>query len=239
MTQTKKKINSVSSNYVTTNTAQTITRQKTFSYQSEPIHIKDTRFDNSKNPSANTGNAIVTYDKNNKQVGYYQVLQRTNGYNSTGLFATHYKTDGTIVRSSIEVGINNTGATFTYAPTPASDSNTNEIATTAWVNNKISTTNSSLKRAKYSDSYFYRQYSDGWVIQGVYNTTNPTPPLSKQITITFPIIMSDTNYMVCIGQTGRPDSANVCRSTVVSKTTTTITVNIGTPSYFIIVGMGG
>ena len=139
----------------------------------------------------------------------------------------------------IEIQVAEDGKGILYAPSLVNGEDMMPVTTTDWVNNKISTTNSSLKRAKYSDSYFYRQYSDGWVIQGVYNTTNPTPPLSKQITITFPIIMSDTNYMVCIGQTGRPDSANVCRSTVVSKTTTTITVNIGTPSYFIIVGMGG
>ena len=134
----KRKISSISANYVTTNTAQTISAQKTFSYQSEPIHIKETRFDVSKTPSETVGNSIVTYDKNNKQVGYYQVLQESNGRNINSIYAVNYKTDGTLVRGSIRVGVNNKGDTYTYAPNPADDSNNTEIATTKFVNDKIS-----------------------------------------------------------------------------------------------------
>ena len=131
------KISSITTDYVTTNTAQTISGQKTFSYQSEPIHIKDARFDVSTKPSTNVNNSVVIFDKNNKQVGYYQVTQESNGNNSANLTATHYKTDGTIVRGSIRVGVNNTGATYTYAPTPGSSSNDTSIATTKWVNDKV------------------------------------------------------------------------------------------------------
>ena len=134
----KGKISSISANYVTTNTVQTISAQKTFSYQSEPIHIKETRFDVSLKPSENVNNSVVTFDKNNKEIGYYQVSQESNGNNSTSIAALHYKTDGTLVRGSIRVGVNNKGDTYTYAPHPDSNATGSEIATAKFVNDKIS-----------------------------------------------------------------------------------------------------
>ena len=133
------KINLIKNNYVTTNTEQTISGDKSFTQKGEPFRIKDANFDVSKTPSQTVGNGIVTYDKNNKQVGYYQVLQESNGNNANSINAVNYKTDGTIVRAHLTVGIGKTGTTYTYAPTPSSSSNDSSIATTKWVNSKIST----------------------------------------------------------------------------------------------------
>ena len=47
----KRKISSISANYVTTNTEQTISKNKVFANQEFPLTFKDTRFDNSVAPT--------------------------------------------------------------------------------------------------------------------------------------------------------------------------------------------
>lgn len=131
------KVNPIKNNYVTTNTQQTISGDKSFTQKGEPFRIKDANLDVSKTPSQTVGNSIVTYDKNNKQVGYYQVLQESNGKNYNSIYAVNYKTDGTLVNVGLAVGIDKAGTTYTYAPTPSSSSNDNSIATTAWVKSKM------------------------------------------------------------------------------------------------------
>ena len=71
MKQTKKKINSISANYVTTNTAQTITGKKTLTTtnKNEVIAVKVTNTDNTVTPTENLWtNVISAYDKNTKTI---------------------------------------------------------------------------------------------------------------------------------------------------------------------------
>ena len=62
----KRKISSISTNYVTTNTAQTISKNKVFTNQEFPLTFKDTRFDNSVAPTKQLFNSIILKDKNDK-----------------------------------------------------------------------------------------------------------------------------------------------------------------------------
>ena len=138
MTQTKKKINSVSSNYVTTNTAQTITGAKVFSHSGSAIALQDPSIDVSATPKTTMYHSFILRDKNSKNVGMLQFSHNTNNEHITAISAIAQKTDGTNLFSSIFVACKSDGTSKTSCPSPASNSNDTSIATTAWVNSKIS-----------------------------------------------------------------------------------------------------
>ena len=140
MTQTKKKISSISANYVTTNTAQTITGQKTLLTSSKKIvtKLKITDVDNTVTPTSNLWtNPIAAFDKNDKGMGALQFARTTEGNTHVGIQAMNQNSNGYDVSASISIGVNNEGVVTTRAPTPSVNSNDLSIATTGWVNNKI------------------------------------------------------------------------------------------------------
>lgn len=132
------KINPIKNNYVTTNTTQTISGNKSFTQKGEPFRIKDDRFDNTKTPTAQIFNSIVLRDKNDKDVGMLQFEHGTSGQHLVRISAIAQNTNGSNIYAPLSVAIKSDGTTSTSAPNPASNSNDNSIATTAWVNTKIS-----------------------------------------------------------------------------------------------------
>ena len=142
MKQTRKKINSISANYVTTNTAQTITGKKTLSTtnNTEVIRVKVTNTDSAVTPTENLWtNVISCYDKNDKLIGNLQFTKRTDGSHWVGLEAAARNSNGNNIYHSLGIALKADGTASTSAPNPASNSNDTSIATTAWVNSKIST----------------------------------------------------------------------------------------------------
>ena len=133
------KVNPIKNNYVTTNTVQTITEHKIFTQKGEPFHIKDDRFDNTKTPTEQIFNSIVLRDKNNKLAGMLQFSHNTSGQHLASIAAIAQNTNGSNIYGALTVGIKSDGTASTFAPNPASNSNDTSIATTAWVNAKIST----------------------------------------------------------------------------------------------------
>lgn len=132
------KITPIKDNYVTTNTEQTISKLKVFTNQEFPFVVKDAHFDNTKTPTAKIFNSIVLKDKNNKDVGMLQFEHSTSGHHLVRISAIAQNTNGSNIYAPLTVGIKSDGATSTSAPSPASNSNDSSIATTAWVNTKIS-----------------------------------------------------------------------------------------------------
>ena len=82
----------------------------------------------------------------------------------------------------------------------------------------------------HNETEWYRIYSDGWIEQGFYDTTNA----DHVVTLLTP--MADTNYVVSIGQSGDGASAQVGRSTWKEKTATTLKLKSVTPTDWVIAG---
>ena len=116
-------------NYVTTNTAQTISETKTFA--SRIVSKEGGTYANYA-----TGNQIYmnidAYDSTNKLTGIVDNYTDTNGLTQTRIIS--YYPNDTSKYSFIGAMVDANGNASTYAPTPASNSNDNNIATTAWVN---------------------------------------------------------------------------------------------------------
>ena len=135
----KKKINSISANYVTTNTVQAITGTKVIKSSSgTPIFLQDTRFDRDISPEQDIFNSIIFTDKNAKNAGFIQSVQRKDSNNAFYLAATRDKEGNTDIASlGVVFPRDTTKVAYATAPqTPASASN-NEIATAKFVNDKI------------------------------------------------------------------------------------------------------
>ena len=138
----KKKINSISANYVTTNTEQDITAVKTFKTTTNHVVTKVvvTDRDNSVTPTEEKWTDVVrVFDKNNTICGVLAFNQWVDGSNSAELHAVAPATSD--VPPSAYIGIRGfkDGSFKTMCYTPQKDSNSSEIATTEWVNSKIST----------------------------------------------------------------------------------------------------
>lgn len=132
------KVNPIKNNYVTTNTQQDISGNKIFTQKGEPFCIKDARFDNTKTPTAQIFNSIVLRDKNDKDVGMLQFEHNPSDHHLVRISAIAQNTNGSNIYAPLSVSIKSNGTTKTECPTPASNSNDNSIATTAWINTKIS-----------------------------------------------------------------------------------------------------
>ena len=138
MTQTKKKINSVSSNYVTTNTQQNVTGLKVFNRPANGIIFKEETMDVNVVPTSEIQNLIKWQDKNAKDVGMVKSTHETGDWHRMELTATAQNSSGKNIFSMISTAIKPDGSVRTTCPSPASNSNDTSIATTAWVNSKIS-----------------------------------------------------------------------------------------------------
>ena len=100
--------------------------------------VKMIKADNtSETQSVRTAAAFRACDNNNKIVGDVRIYRTTNGESWSSLVARNYASDEAGVNAVISCMVDNEGNTFTSAPTPPVGDNSSQIATTAWVNNKI------------------------------------------------------------------------------------------------------
>ena len=164
---------------MTTNTNQTITGVKTFkttqNHYVTKVVITD-RDNTVTSTEAKWTDVIQVFDKNNKACGVLAFNQWPDGSNTAELHAEAPITSGTTTSSYIGVRGFKDGTFKTMCPTPASDSNTNEIATTAWVRSKI--TSSQYGPPNYNAPVniaagtTYTCPSNGWLlyVNDVYNT---------------------------------------------------------------------
>lgn len=136
----KQDIAAIKSNYVTTNSQQTITAFKILETSSgNPIHLKDTRFERAKAPSADIFNTVNFTDKNNADLGYMQICQRKDSNNALYIVANRDKngqSDG--IALGLILPRDTTKAGYATAPSTPSSATANEIATAKFVNDKIS-----------------------------------------------------------------------------------------------------
>lgn len=143
---------SLSSDYVTLKTAQDITAVKTIVLPSNQhaIKVKDTGTANSDPLSATVWQSIaIALDKNNKERGCLQATLGADGFSCTKLMAIQQNAKGVNLYNTLELGIKADGTqTSKIGASPVSNSNDTSIATTAWVNTKISASATSINSNK-------------------------------------------------------------------------------------------
>lgn len=104
-------------------------------------------------PSVDQFRSFRVTDKNNYILGDLRVVHSTD-YVMTSILAQNKKSDGTQVNSDIKVFAYNNGTISAYAPTPAASSNTNQIATTAWVKGRHQVV-STLPASPDANTFYY------------------------------------------------------------------------------------
>lgn len=104
--------------------------------------FKHTEIDVTTNPSAEKSTRIFVSDKNNKWISEIGFYQKTDGNILSQITANNY-TSGT---AALQIICNKDGRKYATCPTPpdAADSST-KIATTAWVNSRITSIMNSFK----------------------------------------------------------------------------------------------
>ena len=110
---------------------------KTVENNNPKFGFKNTLADISNKPSALTNSTLFFLDKNGLFTGEIRNEFSTTGHSETAIY-TNSKTSGTKKTSYIKVVVNKNGEVYATCPTPpgAADSST-KIATTAWVNSRI------------------------------------------------------------------------------------------------------
>ena len=184
--------------------AETFTGNKTLQYSNDDAWlIKKANGDYTEAaPSVQVAGAFRVIDKNNKIIGDVRFVRTTAGLQSSSLLAQN-AASGSEKTCTISCNVDKDGNIYTSAPTPASSDNSTKIATTAWVNNKVSSaTTSGLTEChvvvtKYrSGKNWYRIWSDGWIEQGGYAKVDSNGQL-----LTFLKPFSDVNYTITAGGT--------------------------------------
>lgn len=101
------------------------------------LRLRDTNNDRTVAPSsADYSDPIIFYDKDYNYLYRIRGGHDTNG--STRMYMLVYKEGATDTTASLGVAFDSNGNPHAYCPTPPANSSTTEIATAAWVNNKLS-----------------------------------------------------------------------------------------------------
>nr|DAP67473.1 MAG TPA: Putative tail fiber protein fold, Tail fiber, receptor [Caudoviricetes sp.] len=150
--------------------------------------FKNTDIDVTANPSAEKSTRIFFSDKNNKWSAEFANYQNTDGDIYSQITANNGDS-GTAVLSVI---CEKSGKKYAQAPTPsdAADSST-KIATTAWVNSRITSIMNSVGTGYTSqkgDNYI--KFSNGLIVQWGNYTGNAHQ--------TFPVAFSNTDYGIAV-----------------------------------------
>ena len=183
---TKSELNTTTKNFVDLSSAQTIAGVKTLTAIPQikggapGIVLVNTDVTKGTNPSANEGWYIGCLEGSGtaakNRLGLFQTAySSTNGNVSTAMYA--YKPTADVTTSaSVQVIYPSSGNPYATAPTPDATSNTTHIATTAWVNSKITSTTAKayITETYSSGSSWYRKYSDGWIEQGGFIAASST-----------------------------------------------------------------
>lgn len=143
-TELESTINNLPNKYVTLDTRQNIPKKKTFTEPVESISIKDASFDVSTVPSTTVQHSFSFYDKNDNQIVVLQAEHNTNDEHVARLSAVAQNSENKKVFSQVSLSVKKDGTAIAIAPAPDDNSNGRNIATTAWVNTKISNTKHEL-----------------------------------------------------------------------------------------------
>lgn len=95
--------------------------------------FKNTEVDVTTNPSAEKSTRIFFSDKNNKWCAEFANYQNTAG----DIYSQITANNDTAGVASLQIVCKKDGTKFAVAPTPPSSSNSTSVATTAWVNSRI------------------------------------------------------------------------------------------------------
>ena len=177
------------SNTVTTDTAQTISGEKTFTA----------------NTIVNGGAGNGTFTIKNDVTDYGTsavdlVVATSNGMNQ---FLVHFQ-EGNKWCARFEQNTSTKGITFiltecekVYVPTPVANANDNQPTTTAWFRQSGCSVRTVIDTYKNGNTW-HRLWSDGWKEQG--GTSSGAP------NITFTIPFSDTSYSLLISRTNSSEN---------------------------------
>ena len=104
------------------------------------IRLMSDSIDNTTSPSSTQYASYMIQDKNQRQLGNFYISQSSDRNITANMIATNLRTAGVpstnydaAIRITAKVG----GNIETYAPTPATNSNDNNIATTGWVTSLV------------------------------------------------------------------------------------------------------
>ena len=139
---------SLASDYVTLGTQQNISGLKVFTRASNSIILKEPNMDVTTTPTSDVISKLLWQDKNAKNVGWVKATHNTANQHVMELTAVAINSSNKEVYGAINVSVKPDGTTKTNAPNPASNSNDTSIATTAWVNTKISASATSINDDK-------------------------------------------------------------------------------------------
>ena len=123
--------------------AEEITGTKTFtnsivSNAQTPLIIKISDYTAGTTPSSQADEVITFQDKNNWNVGYIQLMEKTDGTNTLYIRSRNKDSSNNTVATGIDINAKTDGTVSVTAPTPSSvTDNTTKIATTEWVINVL------------------------------------------------------------------------------------------------------
>ena len=187
---------------------------KSTSYEKGTAASSDTYIMNFVGRDKNNNNLIQDYNYIPNSTTTVRYIKRL--YNNSSVSASGYKDVISAQYDGTTASISFSGADTAHAPTPASNSNSTNIATTAWVMSKIAGYVTEYQNPSSSNSYrWYMKFNSGLIIQG--GSYAPTG------TITLVKSYSDANYTVAVMNTDNASYPNC--GWISDKTTTNFKAN--------------
>lgn len=131
-------LNGTTGSIAFTNKENTFTQTNTFSNANPYVNFSHTGITKGTIPDSTLTQTIYFRDKNNSAnlIGYLQSLVLSDGKTKISL-TSYANNEESADKGSIGVTINQNGDAAGFAPTPPASSDTNEIATTEWVRDRI------------------------------------------------------------------------------------------------------
>lgn len=131
---------------------QTVAGNKTFTgtnhFQSVYTYFRGKVIDITNAPTTQADVGLEFQDKNGTAIGQNHVRTYTNGAVSHNMYVKSHKSN---TWANIGIGFAADDTVFTYAPTPSTNSNGTNIATTAWVNTRLGGTGITSTEIAYLD----------------------------------------------------------------------------------------
>lgn len=159
--------------------------------ESDKFNIIDTNYslDDTSIPTAERKfGGFTVRDKNNDDIGGVRLYRNSSGQNAISTFIKS-RIDGTEYTSYVRSYVYPNGELHVKTPTPLASSNSTDVATTAWVRTALSSTGGGLATfSKAANGYI--KFNNGIIIQWGTDTG------VGNITITFPISFTSTNYQI-------------------------------------------
>ena len=195
----------------------TMTGELTVHKAREHIISQDTELDVNITPASNIyGGYYTIRDKNNLPITRLSAGNIVDGFNQSML---QVWSGGETAAAGIGVKIKQDGTSaIGFAPTPAANSNSTDIATTAWVRSYASSSCSIISTGG-SGRNRWRKWSDGRIEQWGY--------FNGSTTINFHTPFTDVNSIVFVGSNPQGSGRGGYRVSVVSYTTTGVNVQFG------------